>query len=92
MDDNHLVILVPTPEHVAELKEKGIDLEVELTRLVCDNLKLVQDGKHPKRVGINVTKEQLDALQTYGINGPEACAMEVKKEMHDILTNKKLDN
>lgn len=92
MDENKLEILIPSPEHVAELKEKGIDIEVELARIVCDNLKLIKSGKPPRRVGLVMTKEQLDELQKYGINGAEYAAAEVKKEIHSMLTNKKKEN
>ena len=92
MEENKLVVLLPSPEHIAELKEKGIDIEVELARVVCDNLKLIKADKKPRRVGIQVSKAQLDALQSYGINGPEMCAAEVKKEIHSMLTNKRIDD
>ena len=92
MDENRLEILLPSPEHIAELKERGIDIEVELARVVCDNLKLIKAEKSPRRVGIAISKAQLDELQKYGINGAEYAAAEVKKEIHSMLTNKKKEN
>ena len=92
MEENKLVVLLPSQEHVAELKEKGIDIEVELARIVCDNLKLIKAEKKPRMVGIQVSKEQLDTLQKYGINGPEMCAAKIKNEIHSMLTNKKVDD
>ena len=68
MEENRLDTLIPSPEHIAELKEKGIDIELELTRMVCDNLKLIKEDKSPRRLGISVSKNQLDELQKYGIN------------------------
>ena len=38
MEENRLDILIPSAEHIAELKERGIDIELELARVVCDNL------------------------------------------------------
>lgn len=92
MEENRLEILLPSPEHVAELKERGIDIEVELARIVCDNLKLIKAEKNPRKVGLVMTKEQLDELQEYGINGAEYAAAEVKKEIHSMLTSKKKEN
>ena len=91
MDENRLEIIIPSPEHIAELKEKGIDIEVELARVVCDNLKLIKTDKSPRKLGVAVTKAQLDDLQKYGINGAEYIAAEFKKELHSMLTNKKKD-
>ncbi len=91
MIDSKLVILLPTPEHIAELKEKGVDFEVELTRIVYDNLKLIKADKNPRRLGIEITKAQMDDLQKYGINAAEYCAAEFKKELHSMLTNKRKD-
>ena len=82
-------ILIPSPEHIAELKEKGIDIEIELARIVCDNLKLIKADKSPRKLGIAVSKTQMDELQKYGINGPEICAVKFKEELHRILTNKR---
>ena len=92
MEENRLDTLIPSPEHILELKEKGIDIELELTRMVCDNLKLIKEDKSPRRLGISVSKNQLDELQKCGINGPEMCAAKFKKELHRILTDKKRDN
>ena len=91
MDENRLEIIIPSPEHITELKEKGIDIEVELARVVCDNLKLIKTDKSPRKLGVAVTKAQLDDLQKYGINGAEYIAAEFKKELHSMLTNKKKD-
>lgn len=94
MDENKetkLEIFLPSPEHLTDLKERGIDIETELARIVCDNLKLIKAEKNPRKVGIAVTKEQMDGLQKYGINAPEYLAAELKKEIHNILTNKKKD-
>ena len=88
MEENRLDTLIPSPEHIAELKEKGIDIELELTRMVCDNLKLIKEDKSPRRLGISVSKNQLDELQKCGINGPEMCAAKFKEELHRILTDK----
>ena len=82
-------ILIPSPEHIAELKEKGIDIEVELARVVCDSLNLIKADKKPRKLGISVTKEQLDGLQKYGINGAEYCAAKFKDELHSMLISKR---
>ena len=89
MEENRLDILIPSPEHIEELKEKGIDIELELARVVCDNLKLIKADKSPRRLGIAISKNQLDELQKYGINGPEICAAKFKEELHRMITNKK---
>ena len=91
MEENRLEIIIPSPEHITELKEKGIDIELELARVVCDNLKLIKADKSPRKLGVAVTKAQLDDLQKYGINGAEYIAAEFKKELHSMLTNKKRD-
>ena len=91
MEENRLEIIIPSPEHITELKEKGIDIELELARVVCDNLKLIKADKSPRKLGVAVTKAQLDDLQKYGINGAEYIAAEFKKELHSMLTNKKKD-
>ena len=59
---------------------------------MCDNLKLIKADKDPRRLGIAVSKNQLDELQKYGINGPEICAAKFKEELHRMLTDKKRDN
>ena len=92
MDENKIEFFLPSNEHISELKQKGIDIELELTRMVCDNLKLIKEDKSPRRLGISVSKNQLDELQKYGINGPEMCAAKFKEELHRILTDKKRDN
>ena len=92
MDESRFDIPIPSSEHIEELKEKGIDIELELARIVCDNLRLIKAGKSPRRVGISVSKNQMDELQKYGINGPEMCAAKFKEELHRILTDKKRDN
>ena len=92
MEENRLDILIPSPEHIEELKEKGIDIELELARVVCDNLKLIKADKDPRRLGIAVSKNQLDELQKYGINGPEMCAAKFKEELHRMLMDKRRDN
>ncbi len=92
MEENRLEILIPSPEHIEELKEKGIDIELELARVVCDNLKLIKAEKSPRRLGIAVSKNQMDELQKYGINGPEICAAKFKEELHRMLMDKRRDN
>lgn len=92
MEENRLDILIPSAEHIAELKEKGIDIELELARVVCDNLKLIKAEKSPRRLGIAVSKNQMDELQKYGINGPEICAAKFKEELHRMLMDKRRDN
>ena len=92
MEENRLYILIPSPEHISELKEKGIDIELELARIVCDNLRLIKADKSPRTLGISVSKAQMDELQKYGINGPEMCAAKFKEELHRVLTNKKKEN
>ena len=92
MDENRLEIIIPTPEHIADLKERGIDIELELARVVCDNLKLIKADKNPRKLGVTVTKEQLDDLQKYGINGAEYCAAKFKDELHFMLTNRRKEN
>ena len=92
MEENRLDILIPSPEHIAELKEKGIDIELELARVVCDNLRLIKVEKSPRKLGIAVSKAQMDELQKYGINGPEMCAAKFKEELHRILTNKRKED
>ena len=52
MEENRLEIIIPSPEHIAELKEKGIDIEVELARVVCDSLNLIKADKKPRKLGI----------------------------------------
>lgn len=92
MDENKIEFFLPSNEHILELKQKGIDIELELTRMVCDNLKLIKEDKSPRRLGISVSKNRLDELQKCGINGPEMCAAKFKEELHRILTDKKRDN
>ena len=92
MDENKIEVFLPSDEHILELKQRGIDIELELTRVVYDNLKLIKEDKSPRRLGISVSKNQLDELQKYGINGPEMCAAKFKEELHRILTDKKRDN
>lgn len=92
MEENRLDILIPSPEHIAELKEKGIDIELELARVVCDNLRLIKADKSPRKLGIAVSKAQMDELQKYGINGPEMCVAKFKEELHRILTNKRKED
>lgn len=82
------VLLLPTKEHIEELEQKGIDLEVELARIVYDNLVLIKQGQNVKRVGFSISKEQLDNLAQYGIDGPTYMSLEVKKEMHSMLYKK----
>lgn len=86
--NNNLMLLLPTKEHIEELKQKGINLEVELARIVHDNLVLIKQGQPVKRVCFEVTKEQLDNLSQYGIDGPNYMAIEVKKEMCRIVYKK----
>ena len=88
MDENKIEFYIPSNEHILELKQKGIDIEHELTRMVCDNLKLIKEDKSPRRLGISASKNQLDELQKCGINGPEMCAAKFKEELHRILTDK----
>ena len=92
MDEIKLEVFLPSNEHILELKQRGIDIELELTRVVYDNLKLIKEDKSPRRLGISVSKNQLEELQKYGINGPEMCAAKFKEELHRILTDKKRDN
>lgn len=92
MNENKIEFFLPSNEHILELKQKGIDIELEMTRVVYDNLKLIKEDKSPRRLGISVSKNQLDELQKYGINGPEMCATKFKEELHRILTDKKRDN
>jgi hypothetical protein len=86
--DSKLMLLLPTKEHIEELKQKDVNLETELARIVHDNLVLIKQGQSAKRVCFEVTKEQLDNLSQYGIDGPTYMAIEVKKEMHTILYKK----
>ena len=83
-----LTMLLPSKEHVEELKQKGVDLEAELARIVHDNLVLIKQGQNAKRVGFVISKEQLDNLSQYGIDGPTYMAIEVKKEMHAMVYKK----
>ena len=92
MDEIKLEVFLPSNEHILELKQKGIDTELELTRMVCDNLKLIKEDKSRRTLGIYVSKSHLDELQQCGINGPEMCAAKLKEELHRILTHKKRDN
>lgn len=92
MNENKIEFFLPSNEHILELKQKGIDIELEMTRVVYDNLKLIKEDKSPRRLGISVSKNQLDELQKYDINGPEMCATKFKEELHRILTDKKRDN
>ena len=91
MDEIKIEMFLPSPEHMTDLKERGIDIETELARIVCDNLKLIKADKIPRKYGVSVTKKQMDELQKYGINGPEYIAIEFRKEIHSMLTNKKKD-
>ena len=87
---NAITIYIPMDEHIAELKEKGIDIEVELSRVVFDALKARKDGKNGiRKLSICVSKEQMEELEKYGINGPEVCAIEFKEELHRTLMNTK---
>lgn len=92
MAENRLDIFIPSPEHIADLKERGIDIEVELARVVCDNLKLIKADKSPRKLSVSVSKEQMEGLQKYGINGAEYCAAKFKEELHSILMNRKKEN
>ena len=49
-----LIMLLPSKEHVEELKQKGIDLEVELSRIMYENLNLVKQGLAPKTIGVSI--------------------------------------
>ena len=90
MEDDKLIFYIPTDEHIADLREKGINVELEMARLVCDCLKSRKEGKVGiRKIGIAVSKEQMEELEKYGINGPEMCAVEFKEELHAILTGKK---
>lgn len=86
--NSELMLLLPTKEHIDELKQKGVDLEAELARIVHDNLVLIKQGQNAKRVGFAISKEQLDNLAQYGIDGPTYMSLEVKKEMHTMLYKK----
>lgn len=88
MDDNKLVILIPSSSHIEELKQRGIDIEVELARVVLDNLTLIKQGQSPKTIGICVTKEQMLELAKYGIDAPLYTSLEFKKELHSRLIKK----
>lgn len=89
MDEIKIEMFLPSPEHLIDLKERCIDIEIELARIVCDNLKLIKSDKNPRKLGISVTKKQMDDLQKYGINSAEYIATEFRKELHYMLTNKK---
>jgi hypothetical protein len=91
MDEIKIEMLLPSPEHLSDLKERGIDIEAELARIVCDNLKLIKAEKNPRKIGIAVSKKQMEDLQKYGINGAEYLAVEFRKQMHSMLTNKRKD-
>jgi hypothetical protein len=88
MDDNKLVILIPSSSHIEELKQKGIDIETELARVVFDNLNLIKQGQNPKTLGISVTREQMNDLAKYGIDGPGYISATFKKELHERLVKK----
>ena len=88
MDDNKLVILLPSGSHIDELKQKGIDIEAELSRIVFDNLELIKRGQSPKSLGINVTNEQMNDLARYGIDGPGYITAAFRKELHERLKKK----
>lgn len=83
-----IIVAVPTREHVEELKEKGIDLETELARIVYDNARRVEDGLDPKLVRMSFTKEQIEQAGEYGIDLPGELAREFKKELHTIMEGK----
>ena len=83
MDDNKLVILLPSGSHIDELKQKGIDIEAELSRIVFDNLELIKRGQNPK-----VTNEQMNDLARYGIDGPGYITAAFRKELHERLKKK----
>lgn len=90
MEENRLDILIPSSEHIEELKKKGIDIELELTRVIYDNLKLIKADKSPKILGFAISKAQMDEMQNYGINCvEEMCAAKFKEELHRILTDEK---
>lgn len=89
MENNSLVFFIPSDSHIEELRKKGIDIEEEMTRLVLDTLKEMKNGKEMRAVGIGVTKEQMNELGKYGIDGPVYIAAEFKKELHRKLTKTK---
>ncbi len=88
LDENKIEIFLPSNEHILELKQKGIDIEIELSRIVFDNLLLIKQGKIPRKLGISISKEQMDTLSKYGIDCAGYGAMEFKKELHNILVKK----
>lgn len=88
MEDNKLVILIPSNSHIEELKQKGIDIEAELERVILDNLILVKQGQSPRTIGISVTREQMGELAKYGIDAPPYIAATFKKELHGRLLKK----
>ena len=57
LDENKIEIFLPSNEHILELKQKGIDIEIELSRIVFDNLLLIKQGKIPRKLGISISKE-----------------------------------
>lgn len=83
-----LIMLLPSKEHVEELKQKGIDLEAELSRIMYENLNLVKQGLAPKTIGVSITKEQMEELSKYGIDAAQYTATTVKKEMHERIYKK----
>ena len=83
-----LIMLLPSKEHVEELKQKGIDLEAELSRIMYENLNLVKQGLAPKTIGVSITKEQMEELSKYGIDATQYTATTVKKEMHERIYKK----
>jgi len=83
-----LIMLLPSKEHVEELKQKGVDLEAELTRIMYENLNLVKQGLSPKTIGVSITKEQMAELSKYGIDAAQYTAATVKKEMHERIYKK----
>ena len=90
MENKEFKFYIPSDEHIADLKSKGIDIEVEMARLVCDTLKAEKEGKGIRSLTIATSKEQMEEVSKYGINVAEAFALEFKDELHNFLTGKRL--
>ena len=90
MSNKEFKFYIPSDEQIADLKAKGVDIEVEMARLVCDTLKAEKAGKPVRSLTIATTKEQMEDVEKYGINSAEIFAMEFKNELHNFLTGKRL--
>lgn len=90
MVSRDITIVIPSDEHIEELKKKGIDIEVELTRVVYDSYKNILNGEEIREIKMSIPKRQLhDLSEMFGIDGPGYLANTFKEQLHELLTGEK---